>query len=152
VVLVAEHSPQAPPGWQAGVDPLQSPSLPQGAQRLVVVLQTGLVPEQRVWFVPVHSTQVLLGTSQAGVAPLQSASRRQPTHTPSAASQTSLAVHRVRLVAEHVPQAPPGWQAGVTPPQSASPEHGAQRFVAPLQAGVAPEHWLRLLAVHCSHV
>ena len=44
------------------------------------------------------------------------------------------------LVAEHWPQAPEGWQAGVAPPHSPSPAQARQVCVATLQTGVAPAH------------
>lgn len=61
-------------------------------------------------------TQVPVGTSQAGVEP----------------------VHLVLFVAEQIPHAPDGWQAGVDPPQSASPVHARQVCVLASQAGVVP--------------
>ena len=58
MVLEAEHWPQAPPGWQAGVEPLpQSPS------------------EAQAW-------HVCSAGSQTGVAPEQSPSTRHETHVP----------------------------------------------------------------------
>jgi uncharacterized protein (DUF2237 family) len=44
------------------------------------------------------------------------------------------------LVAEHWPQAPDGWQAGVAPPHSLSPAHARQLCVVVLHTGVAPPH------------
>ena len=84
ILLVAEHWPQAPEPWQAGVAPPQSPSPPQARQMWVAVLQTGLVPPHSALLMQL--TQVPLGTSQAGVVP----------------------VHLVVLVAEQMPQAPVG--------------------------------------------
>ena len=49
-------------------------------------------------------------------------------------------VHFVVLVAEHWPQEPPGWQAGVAPPHSESPAQARQVWVVVLQTGVAPPH------------
>jgi hypothetical protein len=46
VALVAEHWPQAPLGWQAGVAPPHWASLVQALQVCVVPSQTGVVPEQ----------------------------------------------------------------------------------------------------------
>jgi hypothetical protein len=54
------------------------------------------------------------------------------------------------LVAEHWPQAPPGWQAGVAPPHSPSPAQARQVWVAVLQTGVLPPHWA--LEVHGTQV
>ena len=88
-MLPAEHCPQAPEGWQAGVAPPQSLSAAQARQRCVAVLQTGVVPP--------HWAFVL-----------------QLAHTPSATLQTGVVPeHFVTLVAEQMPQAPEGWQAGV---------------------------------------
>ena len=42
-------------------------------------------------------------------------------------------------MAEHCPQAPPDWQADVTPPHSPSPPHARQVWLPPSQIGVAPE-------------
>jgi hypothetical protein len=78
------------------------------------------------------------------------------------------------LVAEHCPQAPDDSQAGVAPPQSASPAHDRQLCVAALhtgavpphcalevhgtqvpvvvkQAGVPPVHWVLFVDEHCPH-
>jgi hypothetical protein len=115
VALVAEHWPQAPLVWQAGVAPPQSVSAPQARHVWVVVLQTGVVPPH--WAFDVQGTQVPVAVKQTGVAPEQA----------------------VALVAEHWPQAPPGWQAGVAPPHSPSPAQARQAWVVVLQTGVAPE-------------
>jgi hypothetical protein len=116
VVLVAEHWPQAPPGWQAGVAPPQSLSPAQARQVCVAALQTGVAPPH--WAFETQGTQVPAPTSQTGVAP----------------------PHLVALVAEHWPQAPPGWQAGVAPPHSVSSAQARQAWVAVLQTGAAPPH------------
>jgi hypothetical protein len=115
-VLLAEHWPQAPVGWQAGVDPPHSPSPAQARQACVAVLQTGVVPLHCALLV--QPTQVPDGTSQDGVAPPQA----------------------VALVAEHWPQAPVGSQAGVAPPQSPSRAQARQTWLELSQIGVAPEH------------
>jgi len=148
VVLPIEHWPQAPLGWQAGVTPPHSPSPAQARQACVVVLQTGVAPPHCAF--DVHGTQVPVVVKQTGVAP----------------------PHALAFVAEHCPQAPPGWQAGVAPPQSASPAqarqtcvavlqtgvvppqvafetHGTHVAAATLQAGVAPVHLVALVAEHC---
>jgi hypothetical protein len=117
VVLVAEHWPQAPLPWHAGIALGHSASDPQARQACVVVLQTGVVPPHCAF--DVHGTQVALVVSQAGVAP----------------------VHAVAFVAEHCAQAPVDWQAGVAPPQSVSPAQARQACVAVLQTGVMPPHW-----------
>ena len=112
--LLAEHCAQAPLGWQAGATPPHSPS-------------------------PVQPRQVCEPGSQTGFGPLQSAAARQPTQAPATALQTGVApVHADTFWAEHWPQAPLGWQAGVDPPQSPSLEHVRQVWVARSQAGVDP--------------
>jgi hypothetical protein len=117
VVLVAEQTPQAPEGWQAGVaPPPQSPS-------------------------PAHPRQVWLPGSQTGLVPEQSASARQVTQVPLVVRQSGVApVQRSELPAEHCPQAPAGWQAGVAPPHSLSPLQERQVFIIGSQTGVAPPH------------
>ena len=111
--------------------------------------------------------------SQIGVAPVQSALAMQRTQVPEPTSHTGVApVHATALPAEHWPQRPPGWQAGVAPPHSLSPPQARQvrnagsqigvdppqsaftrqpthAFVPVLQTGVAPEQWL--FARHCTH-
>jgi hypothetical protein len=54
VLFVAEHTPQAPEGSQAGVIPVQSPSPVQARQTPAPVLHTGVVPEQAAAFVAEH--------------------------------------------------------------------------------------------------
>jgi hypothetical protein len=49
-------------------------------------------------------------------------------------------VHWVVLPAEHWPQAPEGWQAGVAPPQSLSPAQARQAWTDVSQTGVVPPH------------
>ena len=82
----------------------------------VAVLQIGVVPPHCA--LVKQGTQVAVGASHTGVAPLQ----------------------RVALVAEHWAQAPDVWQAGVDPPHSLSPPHARQVCVLRLQIGVAPPH------------
>ena len=54
---------------------------------------------------------------QTGVVPLQSAFAVQRTQVPVAVRQTGVPpVQAVEFPAEHCPQAPVGWQAGVAPP------------------------------------
>ncbi len=117
LALLAEQTPQAPLGWQAGVVPRQSPSAVHPRQVWVVVLHTGVEPE--------HCGSV-----------------RQETHVPVGGLQTGVApLHLVALVAEQAPQAPLGWQAGVDPPHSPSPVHPRQVCAVELHTGVEPEHW-----------
>src|SRR5437016_8023302 len=89
LLLVSEHSPHVPFGWQAG--PL-CPMQPASAA---------------------HFTHVLLFASQVGVAtPVQSAFARQATHLPATSLHTGVwPAHSALLVAEHCPHVPPGWQA-----------------------------------------
>ena len=116
LALVAEQTPHAPLGWQAGVAPPQSLSPPHARQVCVVRLHTG-------------------------VAPPQPALAMQPTHTPGPMSHAGVApVHRLLSLAEHWPHAPPGWHAGVAPPHSPSPPQARQTWVATLHTGVVPPH------------
>jgi len=117
VVLVAEHCPQAPELWQAGVDPPHSLSPAQPRQVCVAVLHTGVVPPH--WAFEVQATQAPAPVLQTGVPP----------------------AHWAALVAEHWPQAPHGSQAGVAPPHSPSPPQARQVWVAVLHTGVFPPHW-----------
>ena len=81
---MAEHWPQAPEDWQAGVAPPHSESPAQARQVWVAVLQTGVAPPQFAF--EVQGTQVPVVVRQAGVLP----------------------VHFDALVAEQTPQAPEG--------------------------------------------
>jgi hypothetical protein len=117
VAFVAEHWPQAPLPWQAGVALGHSPSPAQARQVWVVVLQTGVVPPQF-------------------------ASLRQVTHVPVVVKQSGVVPeHLVVFVAEHWPHAPDAWHAGVAPPHSPSPAQARQVWVVVLQTGVVPPHW-----------
>jgi hypothetical protein len=102
VALVDEHCPQAPDGWQAGVDPPHSLSPAQARQACVVVLQIGVAPPhwlsppqpRQVWVAPPQAVTVVAehwpqapDGWQAGVAPPQSPSRPQPRQTWLPASQ-----------------------------------------------------------------
>jgi hypothetical protein len=82
VVLVAEHWPHEPPGWQAGVAPPHSVSPAHARHTCVAVLHTGVLPPHCAF--DVHGTHVAVGVKQTGVAP----------------------VHLVALVAEHWPHEP----------------------------------------------
>ncbi|HVR01005.1 MAG TPA: hypothetical protein VMT47_02640 [Polyangia bacterium] len=167
VAFEAEHAPQAPLGWHAGVAPPQSASAAQARHLFVPVSQTGFVPphcaslvhERHVpvaasqpgvgpvhfeLFVAEHTPHAPLGshagvapahslsaaqarhtcavTSHVGVAPPHCALVRHPTQLPTGTSQTEVApTQRRALLAEQAPHEPPGWQAGVAPPQSESP-------------------------------
>jgi len=116
LAFVAEHWPQAPDASQAGVAPPHSPSPAQARQVWVAVLHTGAVPPHCAF--DVHGTQVPVVVKQAGVLP----------------------EHCELLVAEHWPQAPEAWQAGVAPPQSPSPAQARQVCVAVLHTGAVPPH------------
>ena len=59
LALVAEQTPQAPLGSQAGVAPLQSTSPPQARQVCVAALHTGVMPLHCTF--DVHETQVPAG-------------------------------------------------------------------------------------------
>jgi hypothetical protein len=67
----------------------------------------------------VHGTHVAVETSQAGVVP----------------------VHFEAFVAEQIPQAPVGSQAGVAAGHSPSPAQARHTCVVVLQTGVVPPHW-----------
>jgi hypothetical protein len=70
VVFVAEQTPQAPDGWQAGVAPVpQSWSRLQPRQLWLVGSHTGVVPEQSAS--ARHATQLPVDVKQSGVAPVQ---------------------------------------------------------------------------------
>ena len=70
VVFVAEQTPHAPDGWQAGVAPLpQSASPPQPRQVWLDGSQTGVVPEQSAF--ARHATQFPVDVRQSGVPPVQ---------------------------------------------------------------------------------
>ena len=116
VVLLAEHWAHAPVAWQAGVLPPHSASPAQARQVFDAVSHTGVVP----WHctLDVQGTHVPVVMLHAGVAP----------------------VHWAALLAEQGAQAPLAWQAGVAPPQSASPAQARHVCVAPSQAGVVPPH------------
>ncbi|HSS39643.1 MAG TPA: hypothetical protein VLT58_12825, partial [Polyangia bacterium] len=160
---VAVHTPHAPLGRHSGVAAPHSPLLAQARQVAVAPSHTGCVAGQAPAFPgaqvaqvpPAVQTGVCAGhsasrlhvrhtwavPSQIGAAPVQSEFATQPAHWPALTSHTAVApVHIVLFAAEQVPQAPVGWQAGVAPPQSASPPHGRQACVAPSQAGVVPPH------------
>jgi hypothetical protein len=116
LAFVPEHWPQAPDGSQAGVEPPHSPSPAQARHAWVVVLQMGAVP-------------------------LHWALATQPTHAPADTSHTEVEPPQAdALVAEHCPQAPDDWQAGVAPPHSPSAEQPRQIRLVPSHTGVAPEH------------
>jgi hypothetical protein len=90
VAFVAEHWPQAPFIWQAGLLDGHCASFVHGTHTFAE--QMGVLPPH--WAFDVHATHMPVVVLHAAVAP----------------------VHIVRLVAEHWPQVPEGWQAGVAPP------------------------------------
>ena len=122
VVLLAEQTPQAPEGWQAGSAPPHSLSPPQARQ---------------TW----------RDGSQIGAdGVVQSASPRQVTQVPLLVSHSGVVpVQALALLAEHWPHAPDGSQAGVDPLHSPSPAQARHAWVAVLQTGVAPPHWLSVV-------
>ena len=70
LVFVAEQTPHAPDGWQAGVaPPPQSASPLQPRQVWLVPSQTGVVPEQSAF--ARHATQLPVDVKQSGVPPVQ---------------------------------------------------------------------------------
>ena len=99
-----------------------------------------------------HGPHLKVEVLQTGFPPLHCALSVHPTHVPVATSQTASGlVHCVCCVAEHWPQAPLGWQAGVAPEQSASLAHA--RHEPPSQVGVRPPqsaevvHWTQALSL-----
>jgi hypothetical protein len=61
------------------------------------------------------------------------------THLPEGVWQSGVvSVHAVEFVAEHWPHAPLGWQAGVAPLHSESPEHPRHAWNAGSHTGVEP--------------
>jgi hypothetical protein len=58
--LVAEHTPHAPLGWQAGVPPPHCASPVHPVHVPVDVVQTGVVPAQATLFVAEHWPQAPL--------------------------------------------------------------------------------------------
>ena len=115
VVLLAEQTPHAPDGWQAGSAPPHSLSPPQPRQ---------------TW----------RDGSQIGAdGVVQSGSPRQATQVPLLVSHSgAVPVQALALLDEHWPQAPDGSQAGVDPPHSLSAAQARHAWVAVLQTGVAP--------------
>jgi hypothetical protein len=110
---VAVQGAQAPLGKQIGVEAAHSESDAQARQICDAPSHTGEKPPQ--W-------------------PLE----RQPTHVPESVLQTgTVPPHRVALVAEHWPQAPPGWQAGCAPPHSESPPQARQAWKIRSHTGAA---------------
>jgi hypothetical protein len=119
LVFVAEQTPQAPAGSQAGVAPLQSTSPAHGRHAWVAELQTGALPPQSAF--AMQPTQIPVATRHTGVAPPQT----------------------VLLPAEHWPHAPVGSHTGVDgdDAHSPSPEQPRQVCVPTSQTGVEPPHW-----------
>jgi hypothetical protein len=75
--------------------------------------------------------------SHTGVVPLHSLLVKQPTQVPAPVSQTGVApLQRVALVAEHWPQRPAGWQAGIAPPHSSSAAQPRQAWKIGSQTGL----------------
>jgi len=133
----AEHWPHAPVGSQAGVLPPQSLSPPQARQVRNDGSQMGVVPPQSA--LARQPTQLFVDVLQTGVAPPHWLELRHCTQVAVLVSQTAVVpVHWLVLVAEHWPQAPDAWQAGVAPLQSLSPPQARQAWVPPSQIGVVP--------------
>ena len=126
LALLAEQTPHAPDGWQAGVAPPQSLSPPHARQVCVDRLQTGVVPPH--WAFDVQATQLPAEVLQTGVVP----------------------EHCAPFVAEHWPHAPDAWQAGSAPPQSSSAAQPRQAWKIGSHTGVAPPHAGE--SRHCTHV
>jgi hypothetical protein len=135
-VLVAEHWPQAPDDWQAGIPPPHSLSPLQARQVRNAGSQIGVVPPQSA--LARQPTQALVAVLQTGVAPEQLLLLRHCTQVAVLVLQIGVAPpHRPLFVAEQAPQAPDAWQAGAEAGQSASAAQARQVCVA-LQVGVVP--------------
>lgn len=135
--LVGEHSVQAPASgplsWQAG----RAGSGQLGAPSAL------------------HGTQRWADGSQCGAIPPQSASSRQPTHTPTPdeASQRGAEPGQwVVSVGVQAAQAPLGWQRGAAEPQSVSAAQARQVPVVASQVGRVPEQAPALPGAHCAQV
>lgn len=136
VAFPAEHCPQAPDVWQAGVLPPHSLSPLHARQVRKDGSQMGVVPPQSA--LARHPTQVFVDVLQTGVAPEQFVLDRHCTQLAVLVSQIGVEPpHRPMLVAEQAPQAPDDWQAGAEAGQSASAAQAWQTWDV-LQAGVVP--------------
>ena len=137
MALVAEHWPQAPLGWQAGVVPPHSVSPEQPRQTRIAGSHTGVAPPQSLS--DRQPTQVFVDVLQTGVGAAQFALVSHWTQVALGTSHTDFApVHRAVLVAEHWPQAPLVSQAGVAPEHSLSPEQARQAWLPVSQVGAVP--------------
>src|SRR5258708_20464188 len=75
----------------------------------------------------------------AGLVPPQVVPSTQATQVPLTVSHTGAPLPQAMLLpAEHWPQPPPGWQAGVVPPHSPSPPPPRQLLMAASPTGLAP--------------
>jgi hypothetical protein len=133
------------------------------AQVPLAVSQSGEVPEHWPELVGEHCAHApdpwqagVEGEGQAREA-AEPLSPLQPAQLPLAVSQSGVAAeHCVELAAEHCPQAPEIWQAGVeedgqarAAPEPLSPLHPAQVALAGSQKAEVPEHSVALVAEHC---
>ena len=93
MALVAEQTPHAPPGWQAGVAPPHCAFDTHGTHVPDGVKQTGVAPPHALAFVAEHWPHAP-DAWQAGVAPLHSPS-------PAQARQLCVAVLQTGVAPEH---------------------------------------------------
>jgi hypothetical protein len=167
--LPAEHWPQVPEAWQAGLEvegqarAAPEPLSPlQPAQVPAAVSHSGVFPAHwealpaEHW---VHAPEAwhagLEVDGQARVAP-EPLSPLHPAQVPLAMSHRGVVpVHWEALPAEHWVHTPEPWQAGLevdgqarVAPEPLSPLHPAQVPLAMSQSGVFPVHWVKLLAEH----
>ena len=143
VELPAEQAPQAPLDSQAGVLPPHSLSPEQLRQKSRAGSQTGVEPPHSL--LARHPTHVLVDGLQTGVAPPQFASVTHWTQVAADTLQTGVVpVHKVVLVDEHWPQAPPEVQAGVLPPHSLSAAQARHACVPVSQVGAFPLQFVAL--------
>jgi hypothetical protein len=133
-------------------------------QSPVVTLQTGLLPVQSVPLVAEHCAHApdpkqagSAGDAQGRGAP-DPLSPLHPAHVPVVVSHVGVVPeHWPAWVAEHCPQAPEPWHAGIEgdgqdrdAPEPLSPLQPAQLPVVVSQRGEVPAHTLELLAEHCA--
>ena len=139
--LPAEHWPQRPLGWQAGVAPPHSLSPPHARQVRNAGSQIGVDPPQSA--LTRHPTQAFVLVLQTGVAPEQCAFARHCTQAGTGVSQIGVDPEQTpMLVAEQTPQAPDAWQAGALAGHWPSEAHGWQVCVPVLQIGAVPEQFV----------
>jgi hypothetical protein len=156
VRVTIEHTGVTPPQWLSSRHATQTPTPDETSQRgaeagqcdTSAAVQAAQAPVGRQIGVPgphsaldAQARHARAVPSQTGFVPPHSPFDRQPTQVPAIGSQTGVApVQRVAFVAEHWPQAPPGWQAGDMPPHSLSPPQERHPCRIGSHTGLAPVH------------